>query len=379
MKKHSISVLLVDDQIMIGEAVKRLLASESDIDFHFCSDPTKAIETALKVKPTVILQDLVMPNIDGLTLVKTFREEPQTKETPLIVLSTKEDPKIKAEAFSLGANDYMVKLPDKLEIIARIRYHSKGYIAQLERNAAYDALQTQLDVAADYVKALLPEPLTGEVEASSQFIPSDDLGGDGFGYYWLNDEHFVMYLLDVCDHGVGAALLSVSALNALRSQTLPDVDFTDPASVLSGLNKAFPEEQHRGNYFTMWYGVFNKKTQTLTYASGGHPPSILFQKNPEEKSLLETPSIAIGVMQGSEFSAKSIKIEKPSRLYIFSDGAYEVESAKGKNMMTLEEFSDELSKESSGNKLESMLKYTRTFQGKEEFDDDFSLLEIKFK
>jgi len=133
---HTIKVLLVDDQAMIGEAVRRMLATDLDINFHFCSDPTQAVKMAMELSPTVILQDLVMPEVDGLTLVKMYRANPRTRDIPLIVLSTREEPTTKAEAFGLGANDYLVKLPDKVELIARIRYHSAGYIAQLQRHEA---------------------------------------------------------------------------------------------------------------------------------------------------------------------------------------------------------------------------------------------------
>src|SRR5947209_11759916 len=101
LTQHKVTVLLVDDQPIIGEAVRRMLAGEDDIVFHYCKDATRAVEEAIRIKPTVILQDLVMPEVDGLTLVKTFRETKETAETPMIVLSTKEDPKIKAEAFAL--------------------------------------------------------------------------------------------------------------------------------------------------------------------------------------------------------------------------------------------------------------------------------------
>jgi adenylate cyclase len=137
---HRITVLLVDDQQLIGETVRRMLIGERDIDFHYCQDPTRAIKMANTVAPTVILQDLVMPEMDGLRLVRYFRANRKTREVPLIVLSSKEDPEIKAKAFGLGANDYMVKLPDRLEVIARIRYHSKGYINMLERDEAYQKL-----------------------------------------------------------------------------------------------------------------------------------------------------------------------------------------------------------------------------------------------
>ena len=166
LTQHKVTVLLIDDQPMIGEAVRRMLAGEPDIVFHYCRDATKALDEAARIKPTVILQDLVMPDIDGLTLVKNFRANEATRETPMIVLSTKEEPTVKAEAFALGANDYIVKLPDRLELLARIRYHSKGYINLLQRNEAYQALMesqkrlaNEVKQAANYVQSLLPDKL----------------------------------------------------------------------------------------------------------------------------------------------------------------------------------------------------------------------------
>jgi signal transduction histidine kinase len=126
-KIAQIRVLLIDDQLIIGEAVRRILADEPDIAFHYCSDPTQAIQTAVNVAPTVILQDLVMPSVDGLMLLRWFRSHPVTCNIPIVVLSTKEEPKLKAEAFAQGANDYLVKLPDRIELIARIGYHSRAY------------------------------------------------------------------------------------------------------------------------------------------------------------------------------------------------------------------------------------------------------------
>ncbi|HKY10225.1 MAG TPA: diguanylate cyclase [Candidatus Binatia bacterium] len=137
----SVNALLVDDQPMIGEAVRRLLIGQPDIEFHFCSKPAEAIETVERIKPTVILQDLVMPDIDGLSLVRQYRDYHVTKEIPIIVLSTKEEPLVKSQAFATGANDYLVKLPDKIELLARIRYHSKAYWSQLQRDEAFRALR----------------------------------------------------------------------------------------------------------------------------------------------------------------------------------------------------------------------------------------------
>ena len=98
----SIRVLLVDDQAFVGDAVRRMLADEVGVEFHFCQDPALAIEAANSYQPTVILQDLVMPEIDGLLLLKFFRANPTTRDTPMIVLSSKEEPVIKAKALYEG-------------------------------------------------------------------------------------------------------------------------------------------------------------------------------------------------------------------------------------------------------------------------------------
>ncbi len=140
----SITVLLIDDQSIIGEAVRRMLAAEPDITFHYCDDPTQALKMARECQPTVILQDLVMPQMDGLLLVRFLRShDAPTYQIPLIVLSSKEEPLIKAQAFELGANDYLVKLPDRVELLARIRYHSKAYTNLLKRQEAEARLRDE--------------------------------------------------------------------------------------------------------------------------------------------------------------------------------------------------------------------------------------------
>jgi two-component system chemotaxis family response regulator WspR len=137
---YTIKVLLVDDQLMIGEAVRRALLREPAIEYRYCANPGDAVRVAEEWGPTVILQDLVMPGVDGLTLVRRYRENAATHSIPIVVLSTKEEPTVKSEAFALGASDYLIKLPDAIELVARVRHHSKAYIHQVQRDEAYRAL-----------------------------------------------------------------------------------------------------------------------------------------------------------------------------------------------------------------------------------------------
>jgi phosphoserine phosphatase RsbU/P len=383
LTQHQIKVLLVDDQQIIADAVRRMLQPEADIVFHYCQDPTDALQMASDIAPTVILQDLVMPEIDGLTLVRFFRAHPALKEIPLIVLSSKEEAATKAEAFALGANDYLVKLPDRIELIARIRYHSKGYINLLQRNEAHEALfqsrqalLSELSQAADYVTSLLPAPIPeGQVRTEWRFFPSAHLGGDCLGYHWLDEDNFAVYLLDVCGHGVGSALLSVSVLNVLRSQSLPGVDFAAPEQVLKGLNEAFQMQDHNNLYFTIWYGVYNRPSRRLHYANGGHPPSILFGKDGAAVELMAC-NFVIGAFPRVSYCSKSIDVELPADLYVFSDGVYEVENAEG-TMWSLQELESFLSEtRGAEEEIDRLYRSLQQMCGREVLDDDFSMVKV---
>jgi len=134
-------VLLVDDQQIVAEAVRRCLTDLTDVGFHYCPDPKKAVAVAGEVHPTVILQDLTMPGVSGLDLLKEYRANSATRDTPVIVLSTKEDSSTRALAFALGANDYLVKLPGRVELVARIHFQSQFLLNRIQRDEAYGALR----------------------------------------------------------------------------------------------------------------------------------------------------------------------------------------------------------------------------------------------
>ena len=169
--KH-VMALLVDDQPMVGQAIRRALSHHPDIAFHYCADPKQALAVAERIRPTVILQDLVMPGVDGLSLVREYRRNPLTKDIPIVVLSSKDDPVVKSAAFSAGANDYVVKLPDKIELIARLLHHSKGYLNQLQRDDAYTALRHSQEQLLESNAALLSLNLKLEdaTRAKSEFL-----------------------------------------------------------------------------------------------------------------------------------------------------------------------------------------------------------------
>jgi sigma-B regulation protein RsbU (phosphoserine phosphatase) len=380
-------VLLVDDQAIVGEAVRRMLAEQSDIEFHFCVNPFEALDKAADLKPTVILQDLVMPDIEGLALVRFYRASNATRNTPIIVLSSTEDPVIKASAFNLGANDYIVKLPDKLELIARIRYHSQAYVNLLERNAAFAALEVsekrmahEMQTGARYVSSLMPAPMETPLKIDWRFIPSTELGGDSLGYFPLDDQRFVFFLLDVTGHGLASALLGVSVSNVLRSRAVAGADLAQPAQVLAALNRTFRMEEQEGRTFTMWYGVFEHATRKLTW-SGWRPSVSTAAASPDAGMPLELESQnpGVGMFELDEFEQQSMIIPPDSRIFLFSDGAFEIHKHNG-GMWTFREFMQFMAQPDDGeadNILDRLIRYVRTLKGSDVLDDDFSILDLK--
>lgn len=153
LAEESCIVLLVDDDPMVAEALRLMLEDEGDIVLHYCSDSSNALDVAEELNPTVILLDMVMPDIDGLTLLRYLRVSEQTKLIPVIALSMKDDAALKADIFSAGGNDYLIKLPESVELLARIRYHSQCYIRLLQRDEAFRALDvSQRQLAASNIK-----------------------------------------------------------------------------------------------------------------------------------------------------------------------------------------------------------------------------------
>jgi PleD family two-component response regulator len=120
-------ILLVDDELIEADLFRGLLEAEQDLEFHYCQRAEEAITQANQIQPTVIMQDLSMPGDHGLTMISRFRANHETKDTPVVVFSGQENPRTKSLAFSLGANDYIIKNVDRIELLARVRYHSRAY------------------------------------------------------------------------------------------------------------------------------------------------------------------------------------------------------------------------------------------------------------
>ena len=381
-------LLVVDDNEANRDMLGRRLERQG-YRISTAADGHEALKLVSQEPFDLVLLDIMMPGIDGYAVLERMKRDPHLRHIPVIMISALDELQGVVRCVEIGAEDYLSKPFEPTLLRARIGacldkkrlrdQEQRTYHALVE---SQERLAAELAEAADYVKSLLPPPLSGELRVDWRFVPSTQLGGDAFGYHWLDADHFVMYLLDVCGHGVGAALLSISVMNVLRAQSLPATDFRDPGAVLSALNDRFPMENQNDMYFTMWYGVYQKGTHRLVYASGGHPPAILVPPgvtDGQSVASLRTPGSIIGGMPGSVYRVAQCEVSPGSVLYVFSDGTYEISRQDGA-MWDYDEFLARLisAPAASVSALDNLLAEAQSVHGQAQFEDDFSMMRIEF-
>jgi sigma-B regulation protein RsbU (phosphoserine phosphatase) len=237
-----------------------------------------------------------------------------------------------------------------------------------------DELHRELSDGAKYVRNILPPPFVGEETLDWQFHPSTQLGGDGLGYRRIDDDKLAVYVLDVTGHGLGSALLAVTAMELLRNRAA-QVDFSKPAVVIDRLNSTFQMKDHSGKFFSAWYGVYSRSARTITYANAGHPPALL--RKAGEKTLTRTTpgDIVLGILPEIHAAETTIGFPAGSELYLFTDGLYELLDPKG-GRGSYNEFFSYLEQQMALGKSawESMTHWYDRARDKGAVDDDVSLM-----
>ena len=192
------------------------------------------------------------------------------------------------------------------------------------------ALIAELAEAARYVERLLPRPVaSGPIQVEWIHRPCGQLGGDVFGYEWLDEDRFVIYIVDVVGHGIGASLLAVSIVNNIRIGIAGHEPWVeDPSSLLQTLNGKFQMEQQGNLTWTMWCGVFDRTTRLIRYASGGHPPAVLVTSSGFVE--LSAEGIFLGGMPDASYESERATVPHGAKLFICTDGAYEFPLSDGR-------------------------------------------------
>ncbi len=376
-------ILIIDDDPVLRLLFEKTLRRQG-YQVSVAADGAEGLAQAQALCPELIICDWMMPTLDGLGVCRQVKADPNLALTFFILLTARDSMDDRVEGLDTGADEFLSKPVDLSELRARVRAGLRLHRLSRDLQAQKQLLEAELARAADYVRSLLPDPLAPTAGLGSglsthwRFVPSAQLGGDCFSYHWLDPERFAVYLLDVSGHGVGAALLSASVMNLLRSRSLL-ADFYAPDQVLAGLNQAFPMSSNNDLYFTLWYGVIDLKQWQITYSSGGHPPAILLSEA-QEPTLLRTVGLPIGMLPEAQYTSAVQALPSVGRLYLFSDGIYELADDTD-DIWGLPSFTQALAASDAGaaepgQVLDQVIAQVYAYQASEHLADDLSLLQV---
>jgi sigma-B regulation protein RsbU (phosphoserine phosphatase) len=374
-------ILVIDDDSSVQILLKRMLEKQG-YQVIVANNGAEGIAKAYACPPAMIICDWMMPGMTGIDVCKRIKKESNLSTTFFILLTSLDSVADRVKGLDAGADEFISKPVEKNELEARVRAGLRLHQLSRDLQTQKLLLETELTEAAEYVKSLLPFPITQPFQISSRFIPSRQLGGDCFDYYWLDSNYLAIYLLDTAGHGLKATLPSISVLNLLRSRAMKELNYYQPSNVLKALNDTFQMNYRNDKYFTIWYGVYNRVSRELIYASAGHPPAILISSdshNNHHLKLLKTTGMPVGMFPEANYVDDFCWVDRLSKLYIFSDGAYEITRQDG-SLWNLDGFIELLLSLQHTNdyQLESILNYLTDLNAKELFDDDLSILEVKF-
>ena len=269
-----------------------------------------------------------------------------------------------------------------IDVTATVEANDRIRILAQELQQQTDRVTAELESAASYLSSIMPRGLVGKVSVSSRYLPSRELGGDSFDYRWIDDDHLLVYLIDVSGHGLAPALLSVSLHNMLRSGSLGTEILLTPDAMLGELNRRFQMDQQGHHYFTMWYGVYEASTRTLSYASAGAPPASAFTSatgQPVAVTQLSTKSAPVGMFEDTVFVSHTYEVPPGCRILIYSDGASEITRGDDRQLSSAD-FTNVTSRvaEAANWSLDDLVAELRALTSTGAFEDDCSLIQLTF-
>ena len=335
------SILVIDDDDVVRGSIAAYLQG-SGFKTLEAGNGQQGLQIFRTNAPDLILCDLRMPVMDGLTMLTQVRQE--ASDIPFIVVSGAGVMTDVVEALHLGASDFLVKPIVDLEVLeyainralekAQLLMENKRYRASLDE--AINSLKSSLTLLQEDQKAgrqvqmnMLPKkPLEYQgFKVDHNIIPSLYLSGDFVDYFALNDHSFAFYLADVSGHGASSAFVTV-LLKHMSINLLQDYHSNGgkvrvkPSHVLNHINRSLLKTG-LGKHVTVFGGIVNTRDQTLTYSFGGQfPLPVIAQGN--SVHFLEGKGLPVGLFEDAVYEDAIIDLPQQFSLTILSDGILEV-------------------------------------------------------
>jgi sigma-B regulation protein RsbU (phosphoserine phosphatase) len=369
-------VLLVDDaKANLDILVEGL---KSDHKLSLAINGEAALQVAVRTPPDLVLLDIVMPGIDGYEVCRRMRQMPETAEVPIMFLSSLEEIQNKARGFEAGANDYLTKPFEMLEVKARVRSLLK---AKAYSDAAKEQIASELRVAREIQMGMLPHDFSNFEQAynisfDAVLEPAREVGGDLYGVCAAGPERLVIFLGDVSGKGIPASMFMVRAISAAR---LLSRDGPEPERILARLNDELAADNPSGMFVTFLCAVFEPRSGRLVLANAGQSRPVLLRRGDSPRWAVKDLGTALGFEPGITFEPTELTLHEGDALILYTDGVSEAfnpqEECYGSERLLAD--ATALGGQTASAITKGLLQKVRAFAGNAPQSDDIAILALK--
>ena len=313
-------ILIVDDAQANVDVLVNALRNEYKLSVAI--DGEGALRSIEKSPPDLVLLDIVMPGIDGYEVCRRLRAAPGTRALPIMFLSSLEDVKDKTRGFEAGANDYVTKPFEVLEVKARVRslLEAKSYA-----DAVREAAERDLRIAREIQMGILPADVPARVRGTGLDVhallePAQQVGGDLYEVLRLDDGRVMVAVGDVSGKGIPAALFMAVTMTLLRSMAR---QHAAPDEILRRVNDELLDQNPRQMFVTLQCLVFEPGGRRVSCASAGHHSAVLLSPGKPPRPVIRTSGRVVGVLPANPIEAESLELQPGETLVLFTDGVSE--------------------------------------------------------
>ena len=322
-------VLVVDDvKANINLLVEAL---KSDYKLGFALNGEAALKYARSQTPDIILLDIMMPGMDGYEVCRRLKANPATREIPVLFITAMDEVENKTAGFEAGAVDYITKPFEIVEVKARVKTHLSLKLAMAELESQRDRMQQSLDLAMEVQQSLLPKhkPRAPGLDIAGHSRYCDETGGDYYDYLdYENKGRIGLVVGDVAEHGAPSALLMATARALVRQSSSSS---KSAAEILTEVNRQLCRDvEDSGRFVTLFLADLNVYEKTITWASAGHDPALVFDRDRDAFMELGGPGPALGIMDNFKYTQHRVDLRPGQILIIGTDGIWECHHPEGR-------------------------------------------------
>ncbi len=325
-----VKILVVDDETdvepMIRQKFRRQIRA-NEFDFEFASDGVEALEKITEYPEIgIVLSDINMPRMDGLTLLTRLRElnKPGLKT---VIISAYGDMDNIRSAMNKGAFDFITKPINfnDLEITINKTHDEILSVRRwLREHDQLVSIQYDLSISREIQQAVLPKqfpPFPDETrfDIYASMVAAKEVGGDFYDFFMIDKDRLGFVIGDVSGKGISAALFMAVSRTLIRATGLKGESASE---CMEHVNNLLCRESVSSMFVTVFYGIMNTQTGEIDYVNAGHNPPYILSSNGIRKVEM-TDGIALGVVNDFSFNSKKIKLENNDSLILYTDGVTE--------------------------------------------------------